>query len=723
MAITRTAINGGDSFLARRFLRRGGGTIRSLLWWISATVLVLMILNNTVQRRRRVDRLLTVDRPPSTDASSGGVPNFQPTDPVTVDPEHIGAGPDALDDAGRDLARRDQRSTRRRRATPPAPVVESPAAEFLQREILGHFARREALRPKRNTACFLSLVRHTPEGLSRFVRLMTNVKSVMPGMAAKYPFVGFVEASAKLDVVSHELEKLSGFSPGTKVGGDVPLMHVFPAGVHVVHVSEEDFGMVPSFVPPQHLWPYGPHNYWGVPYRHMCRFFGVRVMFQPILAQFDYYMRLDTDSFLLSPPRSTVVAPTRRMLWDASNDYPVGGEGMYEWIHRARAPDKYLGGGPAKDVGATDAEEVDEVPSTPLPTAAASRDLQGALHRLGLEEVEVEVDLFHEMAVRGAVYGFDMIHPQPTSEFVSGLFEAYDAFVRKEMDDYHLPVGDAALPFRNGGRGDGDKAHGGGPTPFKAPRGLALHFWDNFEIVDLRVYRRESYLPRSGVGSRDPAAPMDSSAEAKGEESAEHQAAIELHSQRALSVERFLRAMDYASGFYTRRWGDAEVRTLTMTLYLDQERFLFINSLGYQHYHNYHCPALGALDVIGTGDGKTSNNAADEARRLADKVGEVSEAAAAERLYTQMKSMFLSAFSVPPDTPSRFNQRETAVDSVLRQLSPSRHRLEASQRDQCMDGARQNFGHGSKGVGTAPMNPAELPPNNRFFWQQAWQVA
>lgn len=36
----------------------------------------------------------------------------------------------------------------------------------------------------------------------------------------------------------------------------------------------------------------------GVGYRHMCRFFAGAFAFHPALAEFDWYMRLDTDSFL-----------------------------------------------------------------------------------------------------------------------------------------------------------------------------------------------------------------------------------------------------------------------------------------------------------------------------------------------------------------------------------------------------------------------------------------
>jgi hypothetical protein len=39
-------------------------------------------------------------------------------------------------------------------------------------------------------------------------------------------------------------------------------------------------------------------------YRHMCHFFADDIFHRPELAEFDYYMRLDTDSFILSPVKT-----------------------------------------------------------------------------------------------------------------------------------------------------------------------------------------------------------------------------------------------------------------------------------------------------------------------------------------------------------------------------------------------------------------------------------
>jgi len=45
---------------------------------------------------------------------------------------------------------------------------------------------------------------------------------------------------------------------------------------------------------------------WRVGYMHMCRFFANEIFKQPILDEFEYYCRLDTDSYILSPVTSNI---------------------------------------------------------------------------------------------------------------------------------------------------------------------------------------------------------------------------------------------------------------------------------------------------------------------------------------------------------------------------------------------------------------------------------
>lgn len=64
------------------------------------------------------------------------------------------------------------------------------------------------------------------------------------------------------------------------------------------------YEQIPEFYPhPTH--GNGPLAYWHkgftIGYRHMCRFFSGWLYEQPIMKNYEYYLRLDTDSFILSP--------------------------------------------------------------------------------------------------------------------------------------------------------------------------------------------------------------------------------------------------------------------------------------------------------------------------------------------------------------------------------------------------------------------------------------
>jgi hypothetical protein len=706
----------------------GSGKLRSLLWWALVTVLVLMVLSNLYGRApsgssRRTEKSIggspvageSVDSrrrrliDPVKGGARKGMANGSLSSPGD-DPEDIDAGRNRRHMPGgtRDKSAKAAQLDRLKRSTLAA---ESEGATFVQRALLEHFLAREQARPAKHSACFVSLVRHTKEGLTRFVRLLRNVQEQLPEMSKRYPFVAFLEAHVDTQHVHDEIETLAGFPKGSKVGGKFPLGHVFPAGVILAVLDHDDFGSVPSWTPPEHQWQYGPHNYWGIPYRHMCRFFGVRIMNQKALKPFTWYMRLDTDSFLLAPVRSTVVVPARPMAWDTDYRFPL--------------PDDLVAAAASGSASAASEE------TNGLPKRASSSE-SPYLHKLGLEEREVEVDLFHEMAVRGSIYGFLMVHPQPSAEFLAGLYDTYDAFVRKEIADHHVEPGDPSLPFRGGGTGDGDAAHnrGAGPTPFHSPRGLGLHFWDNFEIVDLRLFRPridELIVPMSLDGGDRAALASAPTAAAAGDDAANNDAGgaadarpaaaspARRHLDRAQSVQRFLTHFDRASGFYTHRWGDAEVRTLTATLYLEQHQLLYTAALPYQHYHNYHCPPTG--------------HEASEQGAPAGTAPTYDTAQEPEVLFRELSSSHAVIFrsgsrgddlAAAGTAGAAVVAQHQAADAMLRRLSPRRQRLLEAVREVCVGEARKNYGSGSKGRGTAEMRPGELQPANHFFWQQAW---
>lgn len=75
---------------------------------------------------------------------------------------------------------------------------------------------------------------------------------------------------------------------------------------------------------------------WGVGYLNMCRFFANDIFKQPILDNFEYYCRLDTDSFILSPVLSDIFEDAKNnnikygYINDSIRDIPKYTVGLWE---------------------------------------------------------------------------------------------------------------------------------------------------------------------------------------------------------------------------------------------------------------------------------------------------------------------------------------------------------------------------------------------------------
>jgi len=83
-------------------------------------------------------------------------------------------------------------------------------------------------------------------------------------------------------------------------------------------------------------------------YRHMCHFFGNDIFFRRELADYDYYMRLDDDSFILSPLRYNVFERMREQGYSYAyrvrmNDRPHVCVGMGDVIERYFAVTPHAG--------------------------------------------------------------------------------------------------------------------------------------------------------------------------------------------------------------------------------------------------------------------------------------------------------------------------------------------------------------------------------------------
>lgn len=74
------------------------------------------------------------------------------------------------------------------------------------------------------------------------------------------------------------------------------------------------------------------------------------------------------------------------------------------------------------------------------------------------------------------------------------------------------------------------------------------HFWSNFEIADLSIFRNPDY-------------------------------------------QAFFDYLDSMGGFFYERWGDAPVHTLAILWFLSKDDIWWFNDFGYYHSPYYHCPA------------------------------------------------------------------------------------------------------------------------------------
>lgn len=140
-----------------------------------------------------------------------------------------------------------------------------------------------------NKNCIVYLVRSTKDdidGLNKSLELVS--KNVLP-------------FSENFDILLFHEDSLDSFLPDII---KLPNIKFHKIEFSVPDYPEEIKNNIPEFYPhPTH--GNGPIA-WGHPgftlgYRHMCRFFAGEIFKNDILKDYDYYMRLDTDSFILSP--------------------------------------------------------------------------------------------------------------------------------------------------------------------------------------------------------------------------------------------------------------------------------------------------------------------------------------------------------------------------------------------------------------------------------------
>jgi len=84
-------------------------------------------------------------------------------------------------------------------------------------------------------------------------------------------------------------------------------------------------------------------------------------------------------------------------------------------------------------------------------------------------------------------------------------------------------------------------------SPDKGETYNLCHFWSNFEIVDLSLWRSDAYR-------------------------------------------KYFDWLDRAGGFFYERWGDAPVHSIAAALFLNRDEVHFFDDIGYFHNPFHHCP-------------------------------------------------------------------------------------------------------------------------------------
>lgn len=140
---------------------------------------------------------------------------------------------------------------------------------------------------------------------------------------------------------------------------------------------------------------------------------------------------------------------------------------------------------------------------------------------------DVPQDLFKEMSTRGKKYAFTLTMFE-YSETIPTLWDTFKEFI--QLSPQYL---DSATLLELITNDDGSYN--------------LCHFWSNFEIADLDIFRDPNY-------------------------------------------DQFFQYFDRKGGFYYERWGDAPFHTLYIALYLHKLDLWWLNQVGYLHDPYLQCP-------------------------------------------------------------------------------------------------------------------------------------
>ncbi|KAF4548127.1 Glycolipid 2-alpha-mannosyltransferase-like protein 2 [Elsinoe fawcettii] len=164
---------------------------------------------------------------------------------------------------------------------------------------------------------------------------------------------------------------------------------------------------------------------------------------------------------------------------------------------------------------------------------------------------DVTYDPFHEMAERNKSYGYTVALWE-VGALSPGLFRATADWKEKmRLPDRGMwnamieaswapwPLRRMVLPFW--------------PSKDRFGDGWSMcHFWSNFEIADLDMFRSEAYGD-------------------------------------------YFQYLDDIGGFHSERWGDAPVHSLAAAMFLEAEQIHYFQDIGYKHPPFQHCPDKDGL--------------------------------------------------------------------------------------------------------------------------------
>ncbi|KAJ1674517.1 hypothetical protein EV182_003121 [Spiromyces aspiralis] len=128
------------------------------------------------------------------------------------------------------------------------------------------------------------------------------------------------------------------------------------------------------------------------------------------------------------------------------------------------------------------------------------------------------------------------------------------------------------------------------------------HFWSNFEIVDLSLYRSEAY--RS-----------------------------------------YFDYLDKSGGFFYERWGDAPVHSIAASMFLSRDEIHWFEDIGYNHPGNMHCPRPQELNLRCICDSTKSYTYRSHCQRRFAEVKDISKFDALQKVHARL------GLSPPPPPP------------------------------------------------------------------------